>query len=86
MGPEAAINAVFANQIAELPEEQREPFRKMMEAKYAEDIDIFRLASELIVDTITPFESLRAELIARYAVYQTKETRFSECRSPIYPV
>lgn len=86
MGPEAAINAVFANQIAELPEEQREPFRKSMEAKYAEDIDIFRLASELIVDTITPFESLRSELIARYNVYQTKEARFSEARNPIYPV
>lgn len=86
MGPEAAINAVYANQIAELPEEQREPFRKMMEDRYAEDIDIFHLASELIVDTITPFESLRDELIARYGVYQTKEARFSECRSPIYPV
>ncbi|HKV60149.1 MAG TPA: acyl-CoA carboxylase subunit beta [Ktedonobacteraceae bacterium] len=86
MGPEAAINAVFANQIAALPEEQREPFRKTMEAKYAEDIDIFHLASEMIVDTITPFESLRDELIARYSVYQTKDVRFSECRNPIYPV
>lgn len=86
MGPEAAINAVYANQLAELPEEQREPARKLMEAKYAEDIDIFRLASELIVDTITPFESLRDELIARYSIYQTKEARFSECRNPIYPV
>jgi methylmalonyl-CoA decarboxylase subunit alpha len=57
-----------------------------MEARYAEDIDIFRLASELIVDTITPFESLRPELIARFAIYQTKEARFSECRNPIYPV
>lgn len=86
MGPEAAINAVFANQLAALPEEEREPFRKRMEAQYAEDIDIFRLASELIVDTITPFECLRDELIARYSVYQTKEARFSECRNPIYPV
>ncbi|HVB73260.1 MAG TPA: acyl-CoA carboxylase subunit beta [Ktedonobacteraceae bacterium] len=86
MGPEAAINAVYANQIAAMPEEQREPFRKKMEAHYAEDIDIFHLASELIVDTITPFESLRGELIARYSIYQTKEARFSECRNPIYPV
>jgi len=86
MGPEAAINAVYANQIAEMPEGEREPFRKMMEARYAEDIDIFRLASELIVDTITPFEELRGELIARYAVYQTRDERFSECRNPIYPV
>jgi acetyl-CoA carboxylase carboxyltransferase component len=86
MGPEAAINAVFANQIAEKPEDQREPFRKMMEARYAEDIDIYHLASELIVDDITPFESLRDELIVRFSIYQTKEARFSECRNPIYPV
>ena len=86
MGPEAAVNAVFANQIAALPEEQREPFRKMAEAKYAEDIDIFRLASEMIIDTITPFEALRDELIARFSILETKEERFSECRNPIYPV
>src|SRR5260370_32028552 len=86
MGPEAAINAVFTNQIAAMPEEEREPFRKMMEAKYAEDIDIFCLAPELIPATITPFEALRDELIARYSIYQTKEARFSERRNPIYPV
>ncbi|HEY1352348.1 MAG TPA: acyl-CoA carboxylase subunit beta [Ktedonobacteraceae bacterium] len=86
MGPEAAINAVFANQMAALPEEERESFRKQMQARYAEDIDIFRLASELIVDTITPFEALRPELMARYSVYQSRETRFSECRNPIYSV
>jgi acetyl-CoA carboxylase carboxyltransferase component len=86
MGPEAAINAVYANQIAELPEEQREPFRKMREAKYAEDIDIFHLASEMIIDTITPFEALRDDLIARFSIYQTKDVRFSEGRNPIFPV
>ena len=86
MGPEAAINAVYANQIAEMPEDQREPFRKMMEARYAEDIDIFRLASELIVDTITPFEVLRDELIVRYSIYRTKNEQFSARRNPIYPV
>jgi len=86
MGAEAAINAVYANQLAAMPEEERESFRKRMEARYAEDIDLFRLASELIVDTITPFEALRPELITRYSVYQTKEARFSECRNPIYPV
>lgn len=86
MGPEAAVNAVYANHMAEMPPDQREPFRKMMEARYNEDIDIFRLASELIVDTITPFESLRGELIARYGIYRTKDATFSERRNPIYPV
>ncbi len=51
-----------------------------------EDITIFRLASELIVDTITPFESLRGELIARYSIYSTKSEQFAERRNPIYLV
>ena len=58
----------------------------MMEARYAEDIDIFRLVSELIVDTITPFEALRDELIVRYSIYRTKNEQFSARRNPIYPV
>src|SRR5258708_7339445 len=86
IGPEAAINPVYANQIPAMPQDQRESVRQKLDARDAEGIDIFRLASELIVDTITPFESLRDELIARYSVYQTKEARFSECRNPIYPV
>ena len=47
----------------------------MMEARYAEDIDIFRLANELIVDNITPFESLRDELIARGGAHASSLAR-----------
>jgi acetyl-CoA carboxylase carboxyltransferase component len=86
MGPEAAVNAVYANQIAQLPEEARAAFVAEKRAEYAADIDIFRLASELIVDGVVPFESLRQELIKRYAVYQTKDEVFSVRRNPVYPV
>jgi acetyl-CoA carboxylase carboxyltransferase component len=86
MGPEAAVNAVFANQIGALPPEEREAFVAAKRAEYATDIDLFRLASELIVDAVVPFERLREELSRRYAIYRTKDEPFSERRNPVYPV
>src|SRR5438445_3131057 len=41
MGPEAAINAVYYNKIAELPEEQRDDFVRRLQDEYRDDIDIF---------------------------------------------
>ncbi|HEY9723663.1 MAG TPA: acyl-CoA carboxylase subunit beta [Oscillatoriaceae cyanobacterium] len=86
MGPEAAVNAVFANQIAALPEEQRAAFVAEKRAEYAADIDIFRLASELVVDAVVPFERLRAELSKRFRLYASKDEVFSIRRNPVYPV
>lgn len=86
MGPEAAVNAVYANQIARLPETERPAFVEQKRREYAEDIDVFRLASELIVDAVIPFERLREELIARYAMYANKDAPFSTRRNPVYPV
>jgi acetyl-CoA carboxylase carboxyltransferase component len=86
MGPEAAVNAVYANQIAALSEEERPAFIEAKRQEYVEDIDLFRLASELIIDAVIPFDGLRDELIRRYAVYQTKQAVFSERRNPVYPV
>lgn len=86
MGPEAAVNAVYANVIAQLPEEERAAFVEAKRQEYAEDIDLFRLASELIVDAVVPFEGLRDELVRRYGVYRVKDEPFSERRNPVYPV
>ena len=52
MGAEAAVNAVFANAIAALPEEERAAFVDAKRAEYDEDVDLIRLASELVVDAI----------------------------------
>ena len=53
MGPEAAINAVFFNQIQEIEDPaERERFVKEKREEYAEDIDILHLASELVVDAV----------------------------------
>src|SRR6185503_4807052 len=68
MGAEAAVNAVYANKIAAIPAgEEREAFVAERRAEYERDIDIVRLASELVIDAIVEPADLRAELIRRYA-------------------
>lgn len=86
MGPEAAVNAVYAKKIAELPEEERQEFIQEKRNRYKEDIDIYRLASEMIIDGIIPANSLRSELVSRYQAYMSKYVVFSERKHPVYPV
>jgi propionyl-CoA carboxylase beta subunit len=86
MGPEAAINAVFYNQIQEIPDpEEREEFIRAKRAEYAADIDILHLASELVVDAVIEPDDLRTELIRRFEESSSKDRRFSERRNPITP-
>src|SRR5699024_6357226 len=86
MGPEAAVNAVYANKIAELPEEERDAFIQDKQAEYKDDIDIYRLASEMVIDAIIEPEQLREELVKRFNVYQNKNSTFTERKHGVYPV
>ncbi|MCC7076183.1 MAG: acyl-CoA carboxylase subunit beta [Acidimicrobiia bacterium] len=86
MGPEAAVNAVFYNQIQALPESEREAFVEEMRREYAEDIDLLRLASENVVDAVVEPADLRDELILRLAAAAWKERRFSDRRHGVPPV
>ena len=86
MGPEAAVNAVYSNKIAELEEPARTAFITEKREEYKRDIDIYRLASELIVDGIVAPENLRQELIGRFEFYSSKELKFSTRKHPVYPV
>jgi acetyl-CoA carboxylase carboxyltransferase component len=86
MGPEAAVNAVYANKIAALPEEERAAFIEQKREEYKEDIDIYHLASEMVIDGIIPASSLRAELVNRFEAYSSKYLIFSERKHPVYPV
>jgi acetyl-CoA carboxylase carboxyltransferase component len=86
MGPEAAINAVFYNQIREIEDAaEREDFVREKREEYAADIDILHLASELVVDAVIDPDQLREELIRRFALAEGKDRRFSERRNPITP-
>lgn len=86
MGPDAAVNAVYANKIAALPEEERAAYIEEKRNEYKEDIDIYHLASEMIIDGIIPADSLRDELITRYEAYATKYIQFTNRKHPVYPV
>jgi acetyl-CoA carboxylase carboxyltransferase component len=86
MGPEAAVNAVYANKIAELPEEERAAFIEQKREEYRQDIDIYKLASEMIIDGIVDPNDLRDELVKRFEVYSTKYAPFTDRKHPVYPV
>jgi len=74
MGPEAAINAVYANKLAEIddPEERAEREDELRE-EYRRDIDIHRMASEVVIDEIVPPSELREELVQRFDFYEDIE-------------
>ena len=86
MGPEAAVNAVYYNQIQELPEDQRDAFVQAKRAEYRAGIDIYHLASEMVVDAIISGDDLRQELIARFDLYSAKRKTFTTRRNAVTPV
>ncbi len=86
MGPEAAVNAVYSNKIADLEEPERSRFVEEKREEYKKDIDIHRLAAELVVDAIVEPDALRRELIQRLRDYESKDVWFSERKHPVYPV
>jgi methylmalonyl-CoA decarboxylase subunit alpha len=87
MGPEAAVNAVYANKIAAIedPAEQ-ESFVAERREEYEADVDLYRLASELVVDAVVDFPSLRGELITRLGAAGRKDRTFSDRRHGVPPV
>jgi acetyl-CoA carboxylase carboxyltransferase component len=68
MGAEAAINAVYYNQL-EAIDGADERAAKVAELRraYTEDIDIVHLAAELVVDAVIEPARLRSELAVRFA-------------------
>ena len=87
MGPQAAINAVYYNQLQAIADEaQRAARTEELRAEYARDIDILHLASELVIDAIVQPHELRAELIRRFALAAGKHREWPEKRNPVTPV
>jgi acetyl-CoA carboxylase carboxyltransferase component len=86
MGPEAAVNAVYSNHIAQLPESERAAFIEQKRDEYRLDIDLFRLASELVIDAVIAPLQLRAELAQRLAMYAHKQAHRVSRKHAVYPV
>ncbi len=87
MGPEAAVNAVYANKIAAIEDpDARTAFVAEQRSIYEEDVDLLRLASELVIDAVIQPEDLRAELIRRIALARHKNRHFADRRHGVPPV
>jgi acetyl-CoA carboxylase carboxyltransferase component len=86
MGPSAAVNAVFYNKIQELPEAERPAYVKKLQDEYREDIDLYRLASDLVVDAVVAASDLREELSARLARYATSQRPRVNRKHGVFPV
>jgi len=86
MGPEAAVNAVYFNKIQEKPEAERAAYVQQLRDEYRADVDIFKLASELVVDEIVPGDRLRHELAQRFEVYSRRYQPRPEKKHGVLPV
>jgi methylmalonyl-CoA decarboxylase subunit alpha len=87
MGAEAAVNAVYANKIAAIDDDaERAAFVAARREEYERDIDIVRLASELVLDAVVPPAALRDELVRRFAAARNKDRHFSRRRHGVTPV
>jgi len=86
MGPEAAVNAVYYHKISELQAEDRERFVAERREEYRRDIDLYKLASHLVVDAIVPPSRLRDELMSRFEAYASKQVTNPRKRHGVIPV
>jgi methylmalonyl-CoA decarboxylase subunit alpha len=86
MGPEAAVNAVYFNKIQERPEHERASYVQELRDAYRKDIDVEKLASELVVDAVVPGRDLRRELARRFSYAATGYQPSTRRKRSITPV
>ncbi len=73
MGPSAAVNAVYYNKIHAVPEgPERDAMVQRLRDEYREDVDLYKLGSELVIDNIVPAADLRREVARRFERYAGK--------------
>ncbi|GAC1543741.1 MAG: hypothetical protein NVS3B12_32310 [Acidimicrobiales bacterium] len=86
MGPEPAVNAVYYNRIMAIEDPaERAAFVADRQAEYEADVDLMRLASDLVIDAIVAPEDLREELVLRLAAASGRRRVFTERHHGITP-
>ncbi|QPC46245.1 acyl-CoA carboxylase subunit beta [Mangrovibacillus cuniculi] len=87
MGPEAAVQAVFAKKIESIIDpSERIDFVQQEINKYREDVSLERVADEMIIDDVVQPDDLRDSLIKRFAFYETSNRKRLEKKRMIFPV
>ena len=87
MGPSAAVNAVYFNELAAISDPQERAARTAeLRREYAAGIDILHLASELVVDAVIPADQLREEVGRRFAATAGKARGWPAKHGAVTPV
>jgi acetyl-CoA carboxylase carboxyltransferase component len=87
MGADAAVNAVYYNKLAGIEDPAaRDAETERLRDEYERDIDVLRLAGELVADDVVEPADLRSELIRRFAAAAGKDRSFSRRRHGVTPV
>jgi acetyl-CoA carboxylase carboxyltransferase component len=86
MGPDAAVNAVYFNKLEAMDQAARSAEEERLREEYRADVDLERLASELIVDAIVAPEDLRNELVARFGAADERRDAVPDKRRSVTPV
>ncbi len=87
MGPQAAVNAVYYNKIQDVAEgPERDAFVARLRDEYKADIDIMKLASEMVVDAVVPGDRLRDEISIRFRRAATRHSLRPAKRRSVPPV
>jgi acetyl-CoA carboxylase carboxyltransferase component len=87
MGPEAAVNAVFYHRIQAITDPvERAAYVDEQRRAYEEDVDLLRLASDVVIDAVVPPEDLRREVVARIGLAMGKSRTFTDRHNGIPPV
>jgi acetyl-CoA carboxylase carboxyltransferase component len=87
MGPDAAVNAVYANKIAAIEDDdERAQFVADRRREYEEDVDLERLVSDLVLDGVVEPEDLREELRQRLRYAAGRDRSFTSRRRGVPPV
>jgi acetyl-CoA carboxylase carboxyltransferase component len=87
MGPSAAVNAVYFNKIQEIAAgPEREAFVTKLRDEYRSDIDVLRMASEMVIDAVVPGARLREEICVRFERSAGKHEARTAKRRSVSPV
>jgi acetyl-CoA carboxylase carboxyltransferase component len=87
MGPQAAVNAVYFNKIQEVAAgPERDAYVAKLREEYKADIDLMKLAAEMVIDAVVPGDRLREDLAARLVRYSQKSEPRMKKKHMVLPV
>lgn len=87
MGPDAAVNGIYYNQIHAIEDlDERRAFVAEKHAEYAEGIDVFKIADANAVEAVVPTDALRGDLARRLDLYSRRPKIPVQRRQAVTPV